>query len=286
MVTLTINSKTMVNDICMWLNIVPKKKSHVVCFPKLKDDKLKWTFLRGLFDGDGSIRNILEQDRGPECKITSSSENMRNYIKEFSKIPCNEYGIDLVWNNNNCLDFLGKLYENSSSSTRLLRKYEMFLDISTWVPSVSWSRYFINEHCTWTKTRKDAINPSKTRISDSGYDLTLLEKIKTIGNVEMYDTGIKIRPNFGYYFILVPRSSIIKSGYILANSIGIIDRTYLGNILVPLIKIDTNAPDLELPNKIVQLIPTQIMHFQLVEVEKFDENDTNRSIGGFGSTNK
>ena len=72
----------------------------------------------------------------------------------------------------------------------------------------------------------------------------------------------------------------------LANSIGIIDRTYLGNIIVALIKIDESAPDLILPSRLVQIIPTPIVHFQMVEVDSFDVQSTDRGEGGFGSSNK
>jgi dUTP pyrophosphatase len=138
------------------------------------------------------------------------------------------------------------------------------------------------EHFKFSKSLKEAVPPSKTRASDSGYDLVILKKIKTVGEVEFYDTGIKIRPIFGYYFNLVPRSSITKTGYMLANSIGIIDRTYHGSVIVPLIKIDKNSPDIQLPAKIVQIIPASIIHVEFNEVNTFEE--TQRAEGGFGST--
>ena len=98
----------------------------------------------------------------------------------------------------------------------------------------------------------------------------------------LYDTGIKVQPAFGWYFDLVPRSSISKTGYMLANSIGVIDRTYVGPVLVPLRKVDPHAPDLELPARLVQIIPRPIVHIQWEEVEALDE--TARGAGGFGST--
>lgn len=286
LVSLSINSKTISDHVCKLLNISHGKKSHSVCFPNLYTDELKWSFLRGFFDGDGTVRNISETHRTPDCGITTNSMSMRKSIVDFCGIPCNENekNNSIYWSGNNALDFLDKLYHNSNY--RLNRKYEQYLDISTWVPSISYSRYYKNEHCKWSKTRKDAISPSKERASDSGYDLVLLEKIKTVGEVEFYDTGIKIKPNFGYYFNLVPRSSISKTGYMMANSIGIIDRTYLGNIMVALVKNNKSAPDLILPSKLVQIIPVPIVHFQLVEVDSFDVNSTDRGVGGFGSTGK
>lgn len=283
-VSITINSKQISEDVCKLLNVLPKKKSDVVDFPELETDELKWSFLRGVFDGDGSIHNIDETHCSPLCNISSNSATLRQKIKDFCNIPCIENKSQLNWSGNNALDFLNKIYENSKF--HLNRKYELFLDISTWVPSVSYSRYYKNDHCSWSKTRKDAISPSKQRASDSGYDLVLIEKIKTVGDVDFYDTGIKVKPNFGYYFNLVPRSSISKTGYMLANSIGIIDRTYLGNIIVALRKIDKEAPDLVLPQRLVQIIPTPIIHFQMKEVHEFDINETERGEGGFGSTDK
>lgn len=134
------------------------------------------------------------------------------------------------------------------------------------------------------KTRDDAVLPNKSNVNDSGFDLTLLKKYKDIGKVTLYHTGIKVRPPYGFYFDLVPRSSIIKSGYILANSVGIIDQEYRGEIFVPLIKIDPDAADLELPCRLVQLIPRKFYNMNVEEVSTLDI--TVRNEGGFGSTGK
>ena len=71
----------------------------------------------------------------------------------------------------------------------------------------------------YKKLQDRAVEPFKARASDSGYDLTILEKVKTVGMVEFYSTGIAVQHvKEGWYFDMVPRSSISKSGYILANS--------------------------------------------------------------------
>jgi dUTP pyrophosphatase len=110
----------------------------------------------------------------------------------------------------------------------------------------------------------------------------LIERDRRHGPVEFFRTGLKIQPAFGWYFDLLPRSSMCKSGYMLANSVGVIDRAYTGEILVALFKSDPNAPELALPARIVQIVPRQIIAAELVEVESFDE--TARGAGGFGST--
>lgn len=152
--------------------------------------------------------------------------------------------------------------------------------------------HYFNLVCSWKsknllfkykKTNKNAVAPSKVRASDSGYDLTILNKVKEVNGVEFFDTGIVVEPPLGYYFDLVPRSSLSKTGYMLANSVGIIDRGYRSNLLVPLVKISKDAPDLTLPFRAVQIIPRRICHLRSLEVESFDE--THRGEGGFGSTN-
>lgn len=280
-VILTIPSKVCIEDVCKLLNIKPGKKSHNVNFPHTLSEEMKIHFIRGFFDGDGYVSLIDEKHTSPRCGIATNSANMRKGILDFINIPAwTDNKEKLEWSGNNCLDFLNKLY--ASATIKLQRKYDRYEDIASWVPSVSYSYYFKHNEFKFSKSRKDAVSPFKTRASDSGYDLTILDKIKTTGEVEYYDTGIKIRPGYGYYFELVARSSLTKTGYILANAVGIIDRTYVGNIIVPLIKLDKTAKDLELPGRYVQIIPKQIVHFDLVEVDSFDE--TQRNSSGFGST--
>ena len=72
----------------------------------------------------------------------------------------------------------------------------------------------------YIKVHKDAIAPSKNHPLDTGFDLYLIKKIKEYNNVSYFDTGIAVRPPNGYYFDLVGRSSIAKTGWMLANNIG------------------------------------------------------------------
>jgi len=127
-----------------------------------------------------------------------------------------------------------------------------------------------------------AVVPHKQRASDSGYDLTLIAERKRVGAVRLYGTGLIVDPPAGYYFDVVARSSIIKTGHMLANNVGIIDRAYRGELMVPVIKVDPAAPDLELPNRLAQLIPRPIVHFR-VSVQS-SLTSTSRGAGGFGSS--
>lgn len=133
----------------------------------------------------------------------------------------------------------------------------------------------------YVRMNEKAIPPTKIYKTDSGYDLHLVELLKEEGGVKYYTTCIKVQPDPGYYFELVGRSSISKTGHMLANNIGIIDASYTGPIIAALRKIDPSAPDLILPCRLVQLIPRQHIHLEAIEG---DMETTQRGSGGFGST--
>lgn len=127
-----------------------------------------------------------------------------------------------------------------------------------------------------------AVLPRKAHPSDAGFDVTVIGIEREMGPVTLYKTGIAVKPPAGMYFELVPRSSISKTGYMLANSIGIIDPEYRGEILVPLRKVNNHAPVLELPQRIAQLLPRTSPPVRFKTVDALD--DTARGSGGFGST--
>ena len=138
-------------------------------------------------------------------------------------------------------------------------------------------------NCYIKKLRPDARIPEKAHINDTGYDLWITGIHKKLDNgVIMYSTGLAIQPPLGTYFEIIPRSSIIKSGYIQANGIGVVDQDYRGELFVPLLKVDPNAPDLGLPKKIAQLVLREINTCEFFEKEELHE--TKRGEGGFGST--
>jgi len=112
--------------------------------------------------------------------------------------------------------------------------------------------------------------------------LHLIKLLKVEGNVYFFDTGVRVSPPPGFYFDLVPRSSIFKSGFMLANSVGIIDMTYRGTIKVPLVKVNETKEIPKLPWRAVQLIPRRFFPLEAKEVPSLDK--TLRGEGGFGST--
>jgi dUTP pyrophosphatase len=130
---------------------------------------------------------------------------------------------------------------------------------------------------------ENAVAPHKAHGSDSGFDITIIKSVKSFGNVTLYTSGVKVQPGTGFYFDLVPRSSISKLGYMMANSIGIIDQSYTGEVMVALIKIDPEAEDIKLPCRIAQLVPRPWLNVIGEPTDSFEQ--TVRNEGGFGSTN-
>jgi len=133
---------------------------------------------------------------------------------------------------------------------------------------------------------QDMESPKKAHASDTGLDLTCMEVIEKRDRVYFFDTGISIEPPNGYYTELLPRSSIYKHDFIMANSLGVIDQDYRGRLYMPMRYIgqgDGLAEAKSLIGKRVgQLILRKLEPFEVQEVE--DLADTQRGEGGFGSS--
>lgn len=282
LVGIEISSKEMSDDICNHLKIKQGKKAGVVGYPDLDVD-LNVHFIRGLLDGDGYIRRTNGRDH-PECGITNTSDDLLEGIINNIDSKLKKYKDRVSVSGINALDFMSLLYDNSS--IHLNRKFYRYLDWASYLPGLSGRgnyKDFIKFRIV--KTQKEAAMPFKKRASDCGYDLTCIRKIeeKSDENVHWYGTGIKIKPKYGWYVDVVPRSSIHKYGYVLHNSIGVIDRGYSGEILAPMMKVDKTKPDPKLPVRMLQIIPRMAVHVKFEVVDSFDE-ETIRGTGGFGST--
>lgn len=128
-----------------------------------------------------------------------------------------------------------------------------------------------------------AVVPSKAHPSDIGYDLTSIDIFKKISNrITLFETGISVSPPEGYYIEIVPRSSMSKTGYMLANSVGTIDPGYTGTLKVALIKVDPDMEDIKLPFTRCQMVLRKAEYASLARVDSL--NETVRGDGGFGSS--
>lgn len=234
-------------------------------------------FIRALFEHYGYIScfNNLYSFISHEDK--NLLETIKNIINIPSFIEKGENLYTLKYFDVNNIDFLGQLYSNIKNNYYDECFYNNYTNLLNYTISIP--------HIKVLKTCENAIIPSKTRMSDAGYDLTIISIYKTFSSkTKLYDTGIKLDIPNGYYVEIVPRSSISKSGYILSNNIGIIDQGYKGNLYVALTKIDDEMPDLTLPFKCCQLLIKKQIYANFIETNN-ELEDSNRNIGGFGSTN-
>lgn len=142
------------------------------------------------------------------------------------------------------------------------------------------------------KTRPDAVLPTRAGPNEVGYDLTLIAYDRPMGvNAHMFDTGISVQPPPGYFSMVVPRSSIVRRGVFLTNSVGIIDPTYTGSLKIVLSELHSGALDTlryQLPMKLCQLVFLPMLPavgiVDAVEVPELQP--TSRDDGGFGSTDR
>lgn len=159
---------------------------------------------------------------------------------------------------------------------------------------------------------ENAEEPYRSHPSDTGYDIKLTSVKKIVGDVIFFGTGVAMQPSPNYYFEIVPRSSISKHNLGLANSVGVIDNQYTGEIMIPIRVFHQHqgqvlGKDSRFPSGLVSFFGTKLTSMgdvanlilkkkpymcQLILrkrlnadfniVEEFEE--TERGDGGFGST--
>ena len=134
------------------------------------------------------------------------------------------------------------------------------------------------------KTNKLAIIPKYAHSTDAGMDLVAVSMNETDKYIE-YDTGIAIEIPKGYVGLVFPRSSVSKLDLVQANSVGVIDSSYINSIKVRFKKLKDDGVCVYVPGeRIAQLIILPYPMIGFNEVEKLSDSD--RGLGGFGSTGK
>ena len=130
----------------------------------------------------------------------------------------------------------------------------------------------------------NATVPSRKHDSDIVYDISSsIDVLIRSKEVQLINTGIAINlPNQCAGFVL-PRSGLASKHKItLINSPGLVDPGYTGELMVPLINHGSSDYQIQIGDRIAQLvlINTNSVEFKIVK----NLPDTDRSAGGFGST--
>lgn len=81
-----------------------------------------------------------------------------------------------------------------------------------------------------------------------------------------------------------PRSSVWKTGMVLCNSCGTVDRGYTGEVSLFFYHVMPDMPKYEPGDRVAQMKIGFTVPIEFVEVKEL--NETERSDGGFGSTGK
>ncbi len=128
--------------------------------------------------------------------------------------------------------------------------------------------------------------PSRAHPGDAGLDLTAMAVEKVNPGLFAVDTGISIEPPAGCYCEVVARSSIVRSDFMLANGVGVIDPDYRGRVLVMLRYLGAGDGEQQarqwIGRRVAQLLVRRLEPVQVQPVEALGE--TARGSGGFGST--
>lgn len=123
---------------------------------------------------------------------------------------------------------------------------------------------------------------------NAGVDLITVEDwTSSLGETHLLDLGVKAmltRKDTGepVHYWLLPRSSIYKTGHIMANSVGVIDSSYRGTLKAPVVAI-TMASGFKAGARHFQIVAPDMGQIEEVRLVK-ELPSTARGAGGFGST--
>lgn len=135
----------------------------------------------------------------------------------------------------------------------------------------------------YKKMSSRAMTPVRGTEHAAGMDLVAISKTVTNTGIK-YGTGLAFEIPVGHVGLLFPRSSVSKTGLAMANSVGVIDSDYRGEISA-VFKITDKAGDVyQIGDRVCQLVIVPIPDIEFKEVD--DISETERGHGGFGSTGK
>lgn len=131
------------------------------------------------------------------------------------------------------------------------------------------------------KLKENAVVPRYAHEGDAGMDVVAISRRITDKFVE-YGTGLSFEIPEGYVMLIFPRSSVSKKDLILANSVGVLDSGYRGELLIRFRL--TGKDYYEVGERVAQIIVLPYPKIEFNEVVELSE--TARGDGRFGSTGR
>jgi len=148
----------------------------------------------------------------------------------------------------------------------------------------------MNTYTLWVVTDSPIVEGWREN-ENAGVDLFTAEDWSgVVGEPHLLDLGTKAMMTCDatgstVHYWLAPRSSIYKTGHILGNSMGVIDRSYRGTLKAPVIAVKEGAAGFKAGERHFQILAPDMGYIR--EVKKLESlPDTMSGAGGFGSTGK
>jgi dUTP pyrophosphatase len=137
----------------------------------------------------------------------------------------------------------------------------------------------------FVKLNEKATLPTRAHDNDAGLDLRAAEFARLAPGARVsVGTGLAVQIPDGVGGLVLPRSGLaLKHGVTLANSPGLIDPGYRGEVRVLLLNTDGTIDFYVKPgDRIAQLLLVPIATASPIQAEALDESG--RGVGGFGSS--
>lgn len=128
------------------------------------------------------------------------------------------------------------------------------------------------------------LKPVVGTAGSAGYDLRVSGNFPIMrGQTIKVGTGLKVEIPKGYVGLVTPRSS--TSEYVLANTVGVIDSDYQGEIFLKIRNVSNGDRFITRGDRLFQLVIVPVFMEKPIFVKEFTET-TKRGSGGDGSTGK
>ncbi len=210
------------------------------------------------------FRRMVERNRESDPKTW----------EEFLKVDDKDYGIGESESGQGvgkCMALADYHLYNDSNLDELKKKFEEIY-------------FFLLNSKMRVKIKKlhtDAKIPSYAKDGDAGMDVHAISK-EDNGKFIEYGTGLALEVPKGYVCLIFSRSGVSNKKLSLANSVGVLDSGYRGELKLRFYK--HGDEEYDIGDKIGQIM---IVPYPLVEFEEVSElSESSRGDGGFGSTGK
>ena len=215
------------------------------------EDKYKnFVFLRGIFETFGKIskRNLLNSKLYCTIEIFNQDENnVFEFLNYFElNVSKTKNRIFTQLSDHKAIEFLTKLYKDSDARYRNDKYYQLYIE---WI---SFSSFIIP--CVQITIK------NKKAIKDK--NLWIIKEYKKINTSSIiYDTGMVVKPDFGYRVKIIPTNDAILKGYMIMMYENENDDETLKIVLVKTIK---DVKKIELPYCCCKMIIEKDLYFEIM----------------------